>query len=163
MSTKKIILKRKRNNSTALSSYPLTSSYKSNNIKNSPNSMRLMKINSLQYLKDKPAIGNSIYDMSINSSNIMTPQNRIFLKDSISSSRETNRKLLDNKSIFNSIKSKIDSILILYKKNTIKLNFILKKIENFINSIIINQEIYNKSKSECNNKIQILSFKKKIQ
>ena len=161
MSTKKIIFKRKRNISTALSSYPLTSSHKSKNIKNTPNSMRLVKINSLQYLKDKPVIGKSIYDMSINSSNIMTPQNGILLKDSISSSRETNRKLLDNKSIFNSIKSKIESILILYKKNTIKLNIILKKIDNFINSIIINKEIYNKSKSENNNKIQILSLKKK--
>ena len=46
----------------------------------------------------------------------MTPQNKILIKDSISFLRETNRKLLDNKSLFNSIKSKIESIIIQYKK-----------------------------------------------
>ena len=78
--------------------------------------MILMKIESLQYLKYKTVIAKSIYDISINSSNIMTPQNKILIKDSISFLRETNRKLLDNKSLFNSIKSKIESIIIQYKK-----------------------------------------------
>ena len=159
--TKKIIIKRKRNISTPLSCYPLTSYYKSKSIKNSSNSMRLTKINSQHYLKDKSIISKLIYEKHISPPKIKTPQNRILLNDSINFSRRDDRKIIDSNSIFLSIISKIESVMKYLNKNSVKLYNLLKKIENFINSIIRNEESYNQEKSD-NNKNLINSFSKNL-
>ena len=154
-----IHLKRKRNMSTSLSNFALTSSYfRPNKSKKNSNNIRLIKVISQPYLREKSITAKPIYDTNLVPSKIMTPQNRIKIKDSLISPQSSNRTFLDNDSIFLSIISKIEKIISSYGKNILKLNYLLIKIENFINSLI-NEEKFNKTNSAYN-KIKPISSKK---
>ena len=155
-----IHLKRKRNISTSLSNFALTSSYfRPNNAKKNSNNIRLIKVISQPYLRENTITAKPIYDTNLVPSKIMTPQNRLKIKDSLISPESSNRTFLDNDSIFLSIISKIEKIISCYGKNILKLNYLLIKIETFINSLIKNEEKFNKANSAYN-KIKPISSKK---
>ena len=149
---------RKRNTNPEFSKFPLTSvNYKYTNI-NPVNSVKLIKSKSQSYQRDK-SIAVKSFDININPSKIMTPQNKNYkiLKDIISSPKSTTIKLFDNNSVYISITSKIEGIIVKYKKNVLKLNYILNKIENSINNIIKDEEEKNnKTNSESDKNKSIL-------
>ena len=160
--TKKIHIKRKRNTNPDTSYFSFSPVYykliKTN--KNPQKSIKFFRNNSQPYLRNKSIVVKSI-DINVDPSKLMTPQNqnRIILKDIFNSPYSANRKPFDNKSIFLSITSKIERIMINFSKSTLKLNYLLTKIENYINKIIrettenINKTISDYDNNKDNNKV----------
>ena len=135
--------------------------YKSNININLLNSMRLTKKNNKKNqikIKNK-SVG---FDSINNTSNqkLLTPQNNLKIKK-LSNSKNKPEKF-DNNAVFTSIISKIENIMNNYKQDIVKLYNILANIENFINSVVIEDESFRKTKNGKNDNITILSLKGKI-
>ena len=79
---------------------------------------------------------------------LLTPQRRINLKNS--STQNDIPKIFDLNSIYNSIISKIEKLINNYKQDMMKLYYILSNVENFINSIIKEGELFLKENQEKN-------------
>ena len=161
-SVKKLQIKRKRNLISASINFPFSSTYsKTNNILLNPHKTNnIVRNNSQPHLKDKTIVSKSNNDIY---SKILTPQNQnvIKLRDRIISPKSTNRKKVDNKSLYTSLISKIENITLKYKKNTNKLYSLLTQIDNFINTIL--KEDINKNKTISDiNKVKVLSLKNNI-
>ena len=161
-SVKKLQIKRKRNLISASINFPFSSTYsKTNNILlNHHKTNNIVRNNSQPHLKDKTIVSKSNNDIY---SKILTPQNQnvIKLRDRIISPKSTNRKKVDNKSLYTSLISKIENITLKYKKNTNKLYSLLTQIDNFINTILKEDTNKNKTISDIN-KVKVLSLKNNI-
>ena len=150
-------IKKRKIKSTSETTSPSTV-YKSNININLLNSMRLTKKNHQIKIRNK-SVG---FDYINHTSNqkLLTPQNNLKIKN-LSKSKNKPEKF-DNNAVFTSIISKIENIMNNYKQDIVKLYNILANIENFINTVAIEDESFRKAKSGKNDNITILSLKGKI-
>ena len=143
---KKIHLNGKRNKTPKTNPPYALSNFKTYDIKDTINKnifpnknySNLVKKNSRHLLRKNILTPKYKYDSILHPSNIMTPNNKEInlLKDNLNLSISTERKIFDNKSIFTSIITKIENIMLKYKKNELKLYSLLIEIDYYINKMI---------------------------
>ena len=150
---KKMNYRKRKINTISENFSPLSTAYKSSVNINNQNSLKNSKQQnkSLFKLKKKLSFIDSVNSLNYSSNpNTLTPKYKIKMKN------KGTPEILDNKTIYSSIISKIEKIMIQYKKDINKLFYILSNIENFINKII--QGEYSNIKSNIIKK----NFKKSL-
>ena len=144
---------RKRKLNSALDNFtPSSTTYKSSSniiLLNSQKFPKRQKNKSQMQLKYKSLGFDSMRNTSLSCRHkLLTPQRRMNLKNS--STQNDIPKIFDINSIYNSIISKIEKLMKNYKQDMMKLYYILSNIENFINSINQEEELFMKESQDKN-------------
>ena len=145
----KMTFRKRKINSALDNLYPSSTNYKSNSniiLLNSQKFPKKQKNKSQIQLKYNSFGFDSMKNTSFSCrQKLLTPQKRINLKNS--STQNDIPKLFDINSIYNSIISKIENLINNYKKDMMKLYYVLTNIENFINSISQEDELLSQEKN----------------